>query len=198
MLRENLAMSSILFFATYCQMRKMGREFTIVADGIGPGQEAVEAAEKRLETTFPPSFRAWLANEGMHGLEGFGADGNKLLPAAEVVWLRDSPECLGFLDLWADEDEEQDSIAIDEHLTYGENQDSARFRQQVIPGSLLISDVREGFFFLCPGVRHGDEWEAWHFAEWYPGAARWRSFEDMLDETYRLSEVPESSPDATP
>ena len=81
-----------------------------VADGIGPGQEAVESAEKRLGTRFPPSFRAWLANEGIDGLEMFGADSNRLLPAADIIWLRDSPECAGFLDLWTSDEDEEDPI----------------------------------------------------------------------------------------
>jgi hypothetical protein len=35
------------------------------------------------------------------------------------------------------------------------------------------------------GIYASGEWEAWYFAPWMPGANRYRSFWDLMDEGYR-------------
>ena len=53
--------------------------------------------------------------------------------------------------------------------------------------SLQISDwENSAIFLLNPQVISGGEWEAWFYANWLPGANRYRSFWDMLRMEYEL------------
>jgi len=49
---------------------------------------------------------------------------------------------------------------------------------------LTISEPGDSAIFLLnPEVVDANgEWEAWFFANWYPGAARYRSFWDLMQE----------------
>ena len=47
---------------------------------------------------------------------------------------------------------------------------------------MQISDSLEGeVLLLNPKVKFGNEWEAWYFANYLPGAIRFKSFKEMLE-----------------
>lgn len=50
-----------------------------------------------------------------------------------------------------------------------------------LAATLQISDEGDAAFLLLnPRVRCGDEWEAWFFAHWLPGAQRYPSFAALM------------------
>lgn len=51
--------------------------------------------------------------------------------------------------------------------------------------------TRKVVYLLCPDVRTpAGEWEAWYFANWLPGATRYRSFKQLLcSERDRLAQA---------
>ncbi|MEX6690181.1 hypothetical protein QTN47_21910 [Danxiaibacter flavus] len=51
--------------------------------------------------------------------------------------------------------------------------------------TLAISNWGDSAILLLnPEVKFGDEWEAWMFANWRPGADRYKSFEELMKEEY--------------
>jgi hypothetical protein len=69
------------------------------------------------------------------------------------------------------------------HRVCGEKQDCVFFRWAYLEQCIQISDVSDsGVYLLCPDVRTKDgEWEAWFFANWNPGADRYRSFRELVE-----------------
>ena len=69
---------------------------------------------------------------------------------------------------------------------YGETQDSVRFRVEYLESALEISDIGDSAIFLLnPKVLTPDgEWEAWFFGNWLPGANRYRSFAELMEDEY--------------
>jgi hypothetical protein len=60
-------------------------------------------------------------------------------------------------------------------------------RVEYMPSLLEISDMGDSVIMLLnPRVVFPNrEWEAWDFGNWYPSAARYRSFWDLMHATYR-------------
>jgi hypothetical protein len=60
-------------------------------------------------------------------------------------------------------------------------------RNEYLKTALAISE--EGDAAICllnpKIVTNEGEWEAWEFANWYPGARRFRSFREMMEARYR-------------
>ncbi len=119
--------------------------------------------ERRLGVALPPSYRSFLAASNGFLLPGLIVP--RLFAAAEVAWYRDvDPETIA---TWAE------------------------FAEPGSPESqlgecLLISErelVGTAVFLLNPLARHADgEWEALYLAHWIPGANRFRSFQDLLEQ----------------
>lgn len=76
----------------------------------------------------------------------------------------------------------------DEYLVYGDEQVSAAFRRAYLQTALEISLEQDGAILLLnPRVVTDDgEWEAWFFADWNPGARRYRSFQELMQAHYAL------------
>jgi hypothetical protein len=74
-------------------------------------------------------------------------------------------------------------LSVKEHLVYGDEQDSAVFRLAYLQTTLQIGDVSDGAVFLLnPEAQTPDgEWEAWIFANWFPGARRYPTFGDLME-----------------
>ena len=53
--------------------------------------------------------------------------------------------------------------------------------------ALEISDVGDaGIYLLNPQVvTEEGEWETWFFANWLPGATRYRSFQELMEAEYQ-------------
>ncbi|MEV4063017.1 SMI1/KNR4 family protein [Nonomuraea dietziae] len=138
---------------------------------VPPGATEFEIAqaEERLGVRLPPTYRAFLI-----AANGWG--GEILLPVGEIGWLRD-------LDPDAAEPWDDTSVPDEEYLIYGDGQETAlHFRSEYLPDTLLIGRFDDGDYLLNPRITTAeDEWEAWHVAGWYPGALRFRSFWDLMN-----------------
>jgi hypothetical protein len=137
-------------------------------------KQAIADKEQQLGITLPPSYKAFLLVSN-----GFGFVSpflNNLLPIEKIDWAKTTEE-----DWWFDM-MESDPIEVpdEEYLTY-EKQDSVRCRNEYFRQSLKISEWYDGMcVFLNPLIKHGEEWEVLEYANWYPGAERYRSFEEYL------------------
>ena len=146
-----------------------------------PGATEAELAqlEARLQQPLPPSYRAFLASSN-----GFGPIDYfiyELSSTSEVEWLAVKETFL--VDLWEDDPTPPDhpELADEPYLLYDGNQPEGLLRPGHMRQCLLISNWGDaGFLALNPAQQHEGEWEAWHFANWHPGATRYRSFADLL------------------
>lgn len=165
----------------------------------GAAEAEIADAETRLETTFPPSYRNFLAvSNGWLKLDGLIG---RLWSTQEIEWLAARNQEL--IDAWTT------GVAIgggsfsvpDEvYLVYGDEQDPASLRDEYLQTALEIGgDSEQGLLLLNPQVTSEDgEWEAWLFANWLPGAERYRSFRELmqdrhrrlLDSLFKLRELP--------
>jgi HEAT repeat protein len=147
----------------------------------GATEQELAAAEARLGTILPPSYRAFLrVTNGWRMTTGFAGG---LRPVEDVGWLADEDPAL--IETWIMGELGLGSppIAITdaEYHVYGERVDQP-FRSEYLRTALAISDRRNGIYLLNPQTVTSDgEWEAWFFAPWVPGADRYRSFWEMME-----------------
>ena len=166
----------------------------------GPSESTAEidAAEVRLGVSLPPSYRRFLLQPQRPAAVGSGGDACSFRRAEELCWGRDDPALREYMAGW---DEGVAASGGEEEVSEGVHratEDTAVFRRAYVEDSLLISHVEDGFLLLNPAVRrHEDteEWEAWHFANWYPGAARWPAFCAMLSDLQASGDGDESDGD---
>src|SRR5215217_7845376 len=154
-----------------------------------PGATPAElaAAEARLGVTLPPSYRAFLATS--NGWRATGPFIPRVWSTAEIDWFaaRNADWIAAYVDAGAGD--EEPAIPDAQYRVYEPNQ--APFRLADLPATLEISATGDqAVYLLNPQVvAAGGEWEAWFFANWKPGADRYRSFWDLLQaqrETFRL------------
>ena len=98
--------------------------------------------------------------------------------AVEVKWFKN--ENADWISAYTDES--VNDLTHQEHCVYGDDQDCVNFRSAYLAGCLQISNDSEGgVFLLNPSVKTNDgEWEAWHFANYKPGADRYHSFKELI------------------
>jgi hypothetical protein len=151
----------------------------------GAAESDLVATEARLGKSLPPSYRAFLTTTD--GWPTVAPLLGWLWPAEHVAWLADrrpgliadygaAAGLVGDLDL---EGSEPDPTVVD---------------PAELGGTLEISDLDPGdgaIYLLNPAVvSAADEWEAWYFAWWLPGAIRYPCFGDlMVGEHRRWREV---------
>jgi hypothetical protein len=141
---------------------------------------AIAELEARLGVRLPPSYRAFL--ELTNGWDLVDSLFGRLLAAADVRWFRE--EHLEWIEAFVSTvPEEQDDSEEDHRLSQAEKNEP-KFRRRYMYDLLLISEPYDGgVFLLNPKVVDEEgEWEAWAFANWYPGARRHRSFAALLDD----------------
>jgi cell wall assembly regulator SMI1 len=148
------------------QIRKLGWL------GFSPATETeIAAAEARLGIALPPSYREFLlVSNGWHDT---GTDIESILPIDEIDWLRDlNPDLIGiWMDSAGQEGWPDDPV---EGVNYHH-----------FAKTLAVSGGYEAYVLLNPEVISPDgEWEAWLFADWIPGAGRYDSFWDLLQDEY--------------
>jgi hypothetical protein len=157
----------------------------------GASEEQIAAAEARLGTRLPPSYREFLkVSNGWHATGTFV---DHVWSAEEVEWfaVRNrqwidayvNPPLLPFNLPFSRAPRLSDA----EYFVYGEEQDPARFRQEYLQTSLEISaEGDSAIYLLNPKIITPEgEWEAWFFANWLPGATRYRSFWEMMQAEHR-------------
>jgi len=136
--------------------------------------------EDRLKTVLPPSYKAFLKES--NGFKQLSCFIWNILPLDKVRWLKDfDPDFY-----WLYANELNDFNPIDEiYFTYGEEQNTVNFRSDYLTKTLAVSGWGDSAILLLnPEVKFGDEWEAWMFANWYPGATRYKSFEELMKVEY--------------
>jgi HEAT repeat protein len=138
-------------------------------------EEEIAAAEARLGTAFPPSYREFLQiTNGWRMTTGFI---ERLRPAAEVQWF--SSEDRATIDAWMSAGG-SDAVPDEDYLVYGDEAIQP-LRAEYLQTALAVSEYGDGIYLLNPQIVTPEaEWEAWFFAHWVPGADRYRSFWDLM------------------
>lgn len=140
------------------------------------------AVEQRLLCRLPSSYRSFLAtSNGFGPISPFIYD---LCSTAEVNWLVDEEPKL--VELWEKDPILDDpELADNPYLLYDGNQFEGTLRPGHLRQCLMISHWGDaGFLALNPVQQQNGEWEAWHFANWLPGAVRYRSFAELMQHSY--------------
>lgn len=144
-------------------------------------EEQILNAEHRLGITFPPSYRSFL--KVSNGWPEMGAaEPGRLWSSSEVQWLRDQD--LETIEGWSNSESD---ISPTKHLYYRDvEEDCCWFREAYLQNMLAISCYGDAcILLLSPEVLdQNGEWECWSLASWYPGAARYRSFEKWMMSCY--------------
>ena len=162
----------------------------------GAPEEEIVALERRLGTTLPPSYRSFLAES--NGWRNCGPFIYNLWSCPDVRWFQERnqewidayvhPENNGITILYppGQEPPTPRPLTDEEYLVYGNQQDSCRFRTEYLQTALEISDVGDSAVLLLnpKTISPGGEWEAWLFANWMPGAHRYRSFRELMQGEY--------------
>lgn len=156
----------------------------------GATEEQIAAAEKRLGTPFPPSYRAFLRVS--NGWRVLDSSIERMWGVDQIEWFR--TRHTDWINIWtqaANSHGELPPIPDEKYLVYGPEQDPVTMRNEYLSTSLEISDVGDSAILLLnPAITTPDgEWEAWFYATWLPGADRYRSFWDLMHGHYdRLRE----------
>jgi len=150
--------------------------------GLGlPGVAEADllVAEARLGCRLPPSYREFLkcTNGLRQPLDFVPARGGDFWPAEGSDWFRERNQ--EWIDAWTG-----DLFVISDELyfVYGPEQDPINLRREYLEHTLEISTRGDSSVYLLnPKILGADgEWEAWFFANWAPGAYRYRSFAEMM------------------
>jgi hypothetical protein len=166
----------------------------------GASDERLSAAERRLKIALPPSYRAFLA--ASDGWRQASREVPVLRTVENIKWFR--KEHADWVEAYAGAEQgESRPIPEREYFNYA-NGDSVNFDASHFGQTLCISELGDSAVLLLnPMVVWPDgEWEAWFFANWLPGATRYRCFADwmrqelaqLLDETFdhstKVGELP--------
>ena len=144
----------------------------------GASEDEIVATEKRLATRLPHSYRAFL--KVSNGWRFPSVSIFDLLPAAKVAWFREQNQ--DWIDAYVGPSAALHPISDKEYFVYGAKQDCVKFRTEYLQTALQVSDVGDSAVVLLNPkvVSPQGEWEAWFFANWLPGAVRYRSFAEWL------------------
>jgi hypothetical protein len=150
----------------------------------GASEPTIAAAEARLGKTLPPSYREFLrVTNGWRNTSPFI---DKLWSVEELDWLSARNQSL--IDVWAETLDTVPPIPDEVYFVYGDKQDGVlSMRAEYLKTALEVSDWGDSAIYLLnPQVVTPDgEWEAWFFANWIPGATRYRSFWEMMQAEYQ-------------
>jgi len=143
-------------------------------------EEEVAKTEKRLKTRLPASYRAFLKTS--NGWRFPSISIFDLLPANKVAWFREQNQ--DWIDAYVGPSAGLPPLSDKEYFVYGAKQDCVKFRTEYLASALQISEVGDGAVLLLNPqvVTPEGEWETWFFANWLPGAVRYRSFAEWLIE----------------
>ncbi len=148
----------------------------------GATEEQIRATEARLRAALPPSYRQFLAVT--NGWRTTGTFVGTVYACQEVRWFREQNQ--QWIDAYVSPPMpffyRESRLSDSEYFVYGEHQDPARFRPEYLRTALEISaEGDSAIYLLNPDVVSAEgEWEAWFFANWLPGANRYRSFWEMM------------------
>lgn len=137
--------------------------------------ESINAKEQELKVALPPSYREFLLTT--NGFRQISFFAGHLFPVEKIGWTKDiDPDFLKILN------EFDVPVSDEQYFVYGDKQRSELFRLEYLNATLQISEWVDGSVILLnPLVKFGEEWEAWVYANWYPGAHRYRSFRELIE-----------------
>jgi hypothetical protein len=144
----------------------------------GADEDAISAAEQGLGLKFPPSYRSFLKTSN-----GFRRAGvRNLFRVEQVDYVGELiPGLAGLADY---------QVSDDDYFVYGPEQDSVNMRHEYLPRCVAVSSNDDGeMYLLNPAVTFGDEWEAWLLSHRLPGANRYKSFWELMQEECRTQAV---------
>ena len=145
----------------------------------GATEDALLAVEIRLKIKLPPSYRAFLS--ASNGLKNASRSVPVLKPAEKLKWFK--REHRDWVEAYTTPMQGVDLPlpAEQDYFNYG-SESSGSFDTKHLAQTLCISEVGDSAVLLLnPMVIWPDgEWEAWFFANWVPGAIRYRSFADWM------------------
>ncbi len=165
----------------------------------GATEQQLAQVEAQLRMPLPPSYREFLkVSNGWRQTTPFihklwSTEGIALFASRHLKWIEAFTETHEGDYLNFDQAQELDdfweplSVSDDEYFTYGEEQDCSQVRVEYLKTAIEISDVGESAIYLLNPqvVTEEGEWEAWFFADWLPGADRYRSFQEMMVAEYQ-------------
>lgn len=139
-------------------------------------------AEKRLGAKLPDSYKDFLRiSNGFKQISSFNWD---LMSVDKIDWIRNFDK--EFTNLYAKQFKDINPIDDEKYFNYNEGQRSVDFRSEYLIECLALSDWGDSSILLLnPKVKFGNEWEAWMFANWMPGARRYRSFGELIRSEYK-------------
>jgi HEAT repeat protein len=145
----------------------------------GAGEDEISAAEQRLGFKFPPSYKSFLMTSN-----GFRHAGVRdLFHVEQVAYVEElMPGVIG---------EASYEVPDEEYFVYGPEQDPVNMRYVYLPRCIALSSNYDGeMYLLNPAVTFGEECEAWLLSHRLPGANRYRSFWDLMEEQSRTQTSP--------
>jgi hypothetical protein len=156
----------------------------------GATESQLRSAEARLGTMLPPSYRDFLkTTNGWRQIQDWlPATAGHFLSVEEIDWF--PVKHRAWIDGWTQGAQSQGGpfdIPDEQYFVYGSEQDACHMRAEYLETALAISDRGDGAIYLLNPkvVTPEGEWEAWCFANWYPGAERHPSFRQMIEASYQ-------------
>jgi len=145
----------------------------------GASLEDIKIAEKRLGVELPLSYRQFLQTS--NGWRNSGGFIYRIWSTNEITWFRERNQA--WINAYRAPVDDLPTISDQDYYVYGEDQDPTTLRVEYLQTALEISDVGDsGIYLLNPQVVTNEgEWEAWFFANWLPGATRYRSFQELME-----------------
>jgi hypothetical protein len=161
----------------------------------GASETQLAAAEKRLKTRLPSTYRAFLGVtdgwrltafpvERLHLPIWLNGEVDRLWSATSIAWARKRHKDL--INVWFDnggEDDEEDDeeyFALDPML-----RDPRAAPHSHLKAALDIGTFEDGLLLLNPKRMTADgEWEAWYWNAELLGAIRYRSFWHLMQHLY--------------
>ena len=149
----------------------------------GATNDEIKTVEDRLGIELPPSYRQFLQKS--NGWRNSGKFIDRIWSTNEIAWFEERNQ--DWIDAYTDPYDNLPAIPDKEYLKYGREQDPVIFRVEYLQTALEISDIGDSAIYLLNPkvVTKGGEWEAWFFANWLPGAVRYRSFQELLEAEYQ-------------
>lgn len=146
----------------------------------GATDTELRALELRLGAELPPSYKAFLRASNGWMQVAMDAEDGTIWSTRDVRWFQDQdPDWIDAYTVGFDELPEPPDEA---YFVYDASQDPVHLRRSYMKDTLAVSaTIDSSIYLLNPRVRseHG-EWEGWFFANWLPGANRYRSFQDLM------------------
>jgi hypothetical protein len=145
--------------------------------GYSPASnEEIQLKEQELGVTLPESYINFLKTS--NGFKQISLFSGNLLPVSKIDWIENKDK--EFCDITRRFSGDL-TVPDTDYFVYDDTQRFEFYRTKYLLNSVMISDWTDGSVILLnPNVWTGNECEAWVFANWMPGAQRYKSFEDLI------------------